>query len=484
MDLADLSADDTLATASGSLSSEELAALVSGTQSAVDAGGLRERLAAAAVVVDAVDAVLAAPADQRFAALAASLRTSGAARVVVASPSEGGAMHQVRAVQPTLHADAAADLAAACDEADLLGEPTEYPPPSRLDRPAKRAIAQASERMACRRLLAVPIDDGERSHAVLLLADPSDAVAAAAAVLSPTLGLAMRTRDDAERTSVERVRRWWRETMTASRRRIATTATLAAAAVLAMPMPYRSACECKVEPDFRRFVAAPFDGRLEQVDAHPGDLVTAGQRLAVMDNREIEFELEGLLAERQKAERERTSQLARRNVSESQIATLEGDRIGARIDVLTDRRERLAVTAPIDGMVVEGDLDRVRGMPMEKGHTLFEIAPLDRVVCELHVAEYDAREIAVGQSVAITLHAQPWTTLRGNVQRIRPRVEERDGHPAIIAEVELDNPAVGEGERWGPLRPGMTGDAKIATSWRPLAWNWLHRWYGEFRRGW
>ena len=459
--------------AEGVLSDAELVAVMAAGQQPAETPATD--IASAGLLIDACDAILAAPSDQRFTALAEVFVRVGCSRVAVASREQSD-LHRIEAIVPPLAGDHD-DLAAAADETVLLNTVAAWPTNTRLDRPARRAIEQAAVTLGCDQLLCVPVRDDQSHQLVLLLADPPVAVSHAATLLSPSLGLAVRVREESQRSVWSRLKRSAAEHITPRRRRIATAAALLVAAVLSCPFPYASSCDCQLEPQLRRFVAAPFDGRLDTVDVRPGDVVTTGQQLASMDNRDIEHELEGLFAERDKAERERMSQLARRNVSAAQIAKLEGERIAARIDVLADRRDRLAVTSPIDGLVIDGDLDRVRGMPLETGHSLFEIAPLSTVICEVHVPEYDFDEVRAGQPVSITLDARLWEPLEGTVSRVRPRAEDRDGRPAFIAEVELPNPGL-------TLRPGMTGDAKVTTAWHPLAWNWLHRWYGEFRRGW
>ena len=503
------------ATPASPTSGAELLDVLAESDAATSAAERSARLAGQ--VIDCCDAVLAAAEGQQWVALAQTLLELGAARVAVTRCGTGD-RNRLEALLPPLP-DAEVDLLAAADEAELQGQPIAWPVASRLDRPAKRALQVAAARLGAEQLLAIPLKSRRsdtEAQAVLLLADPPHEAAQLAALLSPTLGLTIATRERADSTWWQRLREGAKSALRADRRRKIVGAVAATAAILSCPWPYAADCDCQLEPALRRFVAAPFEGRLETVEVHPGDVVAAGQVLARMDNREIAFELAGLEAERDQAHREQTAALARRDVTASQLARLEGERVSARIEVLEARQRRLAIVAPIAGIVVEGDLDRVRGMPLETGRTLFEIAPLDRVVCEVEVPEYDFAEVTVGQHVEITLDAQPWHTLRGTIGRLRPRVEERQDRPAFIAEVELENPAALDGwtpnrdaagqslaaravppsgetstdeiarvaARVGWMRPGMTGEAAVQTRWRPLAWNWFHRWYGQFRRGW
>lgn len=435
-----------------------------------------ERPHPASRLIDLCDAYLLADSERAAAALAERLLKLGATHAVVIAMQPADADLVGTAPATLFDAVQTRDLLAAADETTLCGSLVEWPPTNRLDRPAKRAIERAAATLGTDALVAVPVSDGSDAELVLLLAMPSDELRAVLATLSPTLGLIAKARREADATVWTRSRRaiskFWSE-----RRNAIVGCVAAVGAVLACPWPYTASCDCELEPALRRFVAAPFDGRLDEVFVHPGDLVSAGQPLAQLDGSEIEFERAGLIAERSSSERERTATLSRRETAASQLATLERDRIDARLAVLERRMARLTVTAPLDGIIVDGELDRVRGMPLETGRTLFEVAPLDAILCQVHVPEYDVHEVVVGQPVAISLDASPWQTVEGTVVRIRPRAEQRDSQTVFIAEVELPNLD-------GTLRPGMTGQADVTTGWHPLAWNWLHRWYGEFRRGW
>lgn len=61
--------------------------------------------------------------------------------------------------------------------------------------------------------------------------------------------------------------------------------------------------------------------------------------------------------------------------------------------------------------------------------------------------------------------------VRGEVAKIHPRSEIRDGQNVFIAEVNLENP-----DR--ELLPGMSGLARVRSRIRPLGWIWFHKaWY-------
>ena len=376
--------------------------------------------------------------------------------------------------------------AAAADEVRGLGRAAAFPADSALDRPARKAIEHAARLLqpetATPALAAVPLRDSEGTVAVLLISGgnlPADTFDAA---LCPSLALAVRSRLDVLRPPYRAA--WDRITGAARGRaaQIAAVVALTAAAVLCVPIPYQSAGDCILEPGDRQFVAAPFDGTLKTVAVRPGDVVSEGDVLAELDEREIAWDLAGVRAEIAEASKRRDAALASAELSDAQEANFEVQRLAARKALLQSRTGRLLIRAPRGGLVVAGDLDGSAGVPVETGRTLFEIAPLDTLVCEIAVPEFDYAQVAAGQSADITLDALPGQTFAGTVRRVRPRAERRDDAVVFVAEVELSNTA--DAAAVGPLRPGMTGQAGVATAAHPLGWNLWHRAAGRWGRGW
>jgi multidrug efflux pump subunit AcrA (membrane-fusion protein) len=242
----------------------------------------------------------------------------------------------------------------------------------------------------------------------------------------------------------------------------------AAAAGLMIPVPYRISAACTTEPTTRRVSLAPFDGLLQTTHVAPGDIVTAGQLLASMDDREVRWELAGVVADRERAARERDSHRANHDVVRSYMADLECERLSARETLLRDRIDRLEVRSPIDGIVLAGSLDRRENVPVTTGQALYEIAPLDRLRIEVAVPADEISRVRVDMPADIRMAGTGETAHAGRIARIRPSSEIREGRNVFVAEVELDN-------RSGALRPGMEGSVRITTDSHPLAWNLFHR---------
>lgn len=241
----------------------------------------------------------------------------------------------------------------------------------------------------------------------------------------------------------------------------------AVVAILAAPFPYRVKARCELQPVVRRFVAAPFDGRLEATHVEPGDMVQAGQTLAQIDGREIRAELSSKQAQRHQVLKERAGYLATHQSGQVEILNLESQRLQLEIARLQDEIANLDIRSDIAGLVIAGDLTKSEGVPLEQGKTLFEIAPLDQMVVEVAIPESDVSFVKPAMATRLRLDAFPMRTYRGRIERIHPRAELRDHGNVFMAEVMIDN-------HRGILRPGMRGTARIPAGNQPLAWILFH----------
>lgn len=251
-------------------------------------------------------------------------------------------------------------------------------------------------------------------------------------------------------------------------------ALVLAVAVMFVPMSYTVKCRCEVQPVTRRFVSAPFASSLEEAHVEPGDIVTANQVLATLDGREIRWEQSGMSADVKRAGKQRDTHLAGHDVAKAQIARLEMERLRMKRELLDHRGNHLEVCSPIDGMVIAGDLKKTEGAPLSAGDTMFEVAPLDRMIFEIGILDEDIAHVREGMQVEIALDAYPRETFTGTVERIRPRSEIRDHEHVFVAEFRVDN----SDER---LRPGMQGQAKVTGDRHALGWNLFHKPWNKLR---
>lgn len=252
------------------------------------------------------------------------------------------------------------------------------------------------------------------------------------------------------------------------KKKIAIGITIVLAFLLVIPMPHRLSNPCIVEPKVKRIIAAPYDGLLKRVIVEPGAIVKAKTILAELDGKEQTARLNELLARREQAQRRADQALSEGEVALHHIAQSEVDSINFEIEVQSDRTRNLKIKSPIEGYVIAGDLQRAEGIPLTKGQSLFEIAPLEWMIFEIEVAEHQISYINEGRPVYVKLNSGPGRTWEATVLRVARKSEIREGRNVFIAEAEIPNSE-------GILRPGMKGRAIIQSSPKPLIWQFTHR---------
>jgi multidrug resistance efflux pump len=200
----------------------------------------------------------------------------------------------------------------------------------------------------------------------------------------------------------------------------------------------------------------------------PGDIVTAGDLLAQLDDRDLELERVRLSSEKNRLDREYRSAIAAHDSPKVAIVKAQIDRARAELNLTEQRLERVRIVAPMDGVIINGDLSQQLGAPVEKGQLLFEIAPLAEYRVMLEVDEREISALRPGQDGQLALVGLPGKTLPLTVDRITPISSQAEGRNFFLVEAHLN-------EAPETLRPGMDGIAKIGVGDRRLVWIWTHK---------
>jgi RND family efflux transporter MFP subunit len=381
------------------------------------------------------------------------------------------------AVRFDTHSGLVSAVQDALDEALVRGCLTCWPPADDTQRHGALAHQKLVSLLGAECVVSLPLRDGDDGTVgmIQLIDEPSPAALTLlqhhAAALAAVLGRLQRDQPG----YISRALRQLSRRCASWRGRAVLLAAVVALGCLAVPVPHRVTCRCQVQPVTRRFVVAPYDGTLEKCLVSPGDVVRSGDVLARMDQREIQWELAGLQADRARAEKERDAAMAAHKTSSAQLAELEMQRLELHMQLLEHRLTNLAVRSPIAGIVVTGDLEKAEGAPLTIGQSLFEIAPLEKMLCEVSIPEKDIAHVQTGMPVTVSLDACPDQAIDGAIQRTHPRAELRDNESVFVADMELDNSP-------GQLRPGMNGSAKVSTGYRSLGWILFHEPWSRVRR--
>jgi multidrug efflux pump subunit AcrA (membrane-fusion protein) len=247
---------------------------------------------------------------------------------------------------------------------------------------------------------------------------------------------------------------------------VLSTAALAVLLTLAKG-EYRVTAHSVIEGAFQMAVVAPQAGYIAEARMRAGDLVRVGDILASLDARDLVLERQKWHSEREKHVKEYYEALARGERTRVSILRARTDQSEAQVRLIDEQISRVRLCAPVDGVLVSGDLSQSIGAPVERGQVLFEVAPLDAYRVVLKVDEHDVAAVEAGQRGRLVLAALPDRPLAMTVEKVTPVAVADTGRNYFRVEARLDAPPP-------ELRPGMQGIAKVKIDRRPLLWIWTH----------
>ncbi|MEM6666455.1 MAG: HlyD family efflux transporter periplasmic adaptor subunit [Pseudomonadota bacterium] len=237
--------------------------------------------------------------------------------------------------------------------------------------------------------------------------------------------------------------------------------------------------------DIQRVAVAPFNGYVGAAMRKAGDRVEAGEVLARLDDRDLRLEVLKWQSERTRLVQEQRQALANGDRVAMATTTAQISRAEAELDLAEAQLARLDITAPFDGLIVEGDLSQRLGAPVNEGDVLFEVASGGAYRITITVSEYDIRLVEPGAEGTLALAGFSNRPFPFRVTRIASVSGVAEGRNAFTVEAELLGLVTNDDTG---LRPGLEGVAKIAagrTGWllavtRPLLerlrivlWTWL-----------
>jgi HlyD family secretion protein/Biotin-lipoyl like/GAF domain len=228
---------------------------------------------------------------------------------------------------------------------------------------------------------------------------------------------------------------------------------------------FRVSAKSVLEGAVQRAAVAPFDGYIAQASVRAGDVVSAGQLLAALNDRDLLSEKTRWETEKSKLVQKHRDALAKHDRANIQIFSEEVGQAEAQLSLVNAKLLRARIVAPIDGVVVSGDLSQLLGAPVTQGKVLFEIAPLNVYRLALQTDERDIGYVRVGQSGELSLTGSAAQTIPFSVTAVTSVATSEEGRNYFRVEARVEETAL-------PLRPGMEGIGKINTGRRGLLWVW------------
>ena len=239
---------------------------------------------------------------------------------------------------------------------------------------------------------------------------------------------------------------------------------------------YRVTADAATEGSIQTAIVAPFGSYVAEAPVRAGDIVEAGQTIALLDDRDLQLERIKWGSQRDQIARQLREAKAQRELAQVRILDAQAGQTRAQLELVTEQLKRTRIVAPYAGLVISGDLSQSLGAPVERGDVLFEIAPLTSYRLVLQVDDRDISQVAVDQTGTLTRSALPEPPLPFVVRRITPVATAEEGRNFFRVEADLTADTT-------RVRPGMNGVAKIDIAERRLIWIWTHRLF-EWLRLW
>lgn len=219
-------------------------------------------------------------------------------------------------------------------------------------------------------------------------------------------------------------------------------------------------------------VGAPVASRIVSVNAAPGQTVSIGQALAVLQNSDVgKARSEAIAAQARLDLASKTLDRKRRLGAERIVAQREIQEAEANVESATAEvraskatlhalglsatdAEHLSddptfpVRSPVAGTVI--DRDAVQGQLADPSKPLFRVGNLTRLWLTVHAFERDVVRVKLGSSAHIAFAALPGRAFTGRVTLVGKQVELDSRTVPVRIEVE---------NRDGSLRPGMSATA-------------------------
>ena len=230
---------------------------------------------------------------------------------------------------------------------------------------------------------------------------------------------------------------------------------------------FRITADAVLEGEVQRVVAAPISGYLLSSAVRAGDTIRKGEVMASLNDSELKLELARLNGRLQKSRREYREAQSARDLVGYRVIKEQINQIIAETELIEQQLQSIHLTAPFDGVVIEGDLSQALGSPVERGDTLFKIAPLDDYRIILKVDEREIAYVEQGQQGLLTLSSLSQQSMPIRIERITSVAKAADG--ANFFRVEASLPEAGLN-----LRPGMEGVGKISAGRERMVWIWTH----------
>lgn len=218
------------------------------------------------------------------------------------------------------------------------------------------------------------------------------------------------------------------------------------------------------------YVSAPLEAVIEEVYVNSGDQVKKGDLLLSFNQEELLLSEVEAIAEISKFQSESEKFRASKKLADMEIALARRKQAEARLQRTQYYLQQINVTAPMSGSVIEGDKEKLRGAPVNKGEIIFQISQSTQIFARLKVLQQDIDLVKPGHEGEFVLLSNPDKKYTFVVEKIIPvaQVDNVDGN-IFSVEGRITSPA----DSW--WYPGISGVAKLDIGEKKIYWVMTHR---------
>jgi putative peptide zinc metalloprotease protein len=207
---------------------------------------------------------------------------------------------------------------------------------------------------------------------------------------------------------------------------------LGGAALSVVPWPGNRRAPAVVDYSPLTYVRTDCSGFVREVRVRDGQAVQAGEVLAVLENRTLEFEMTSLRLAVERSEMLCRQLQQKRKMSECQAEALECEALKQRERQLQEKWANLIIRAPINGTVIARNLDSRLGTYLADGDVICLLAREEQKEVCVSIDQDDVRAFAerVGDLVQVRTAS---SVFRGRFVQIDPKARNVPLHEALIA---------------------------------------------------
>jgi putative peptide zinc metalloprotease protein len=243
------------------------------------------------------------------------------------------------------------------------------------------------------------------------------------------------------------------------------------------PVPSRVASDFVLEPFREAHIRAEVPGMVSRVLVKQGDLVSAGEVIAVLSNPDLEARAG--ISNQQLAMADGALRAAEMRSDSTPLgaAIQEKQRVEKERSINQTRASALVLRAPFAGVISTQTPAHKLGQYLEAGDEFCEVVDRDSMKARILVRDWEIEDVHPGSGASLKVTPYAFRTYSGTVARILPATatDQPISQPARLQRFgqELTNYVAVEmvfPNSDGSLLEGMTGTAKIAGRSSPVAW--------------